>query len=72
MAGIPQSDEHELLERLREGDAGAFTALYNRYWRKLFVAATNKLTNCQPSRWKVAWRWRNQHWMTESGLPKKA
>ncbi len=37
------SDEQDLLNRLREGDAEAFTTLYDRYWRKLFVAATNKL-----------------------------
>ncbi len=37
------SEEHNLLEQLREGDKAAFTTLYNRYWRKLFVAATNKL-----------------------------
>ncbi|NGM61111.1 RNA polymerase sigma-70 factor [Sphingobacterium sp. SGG-5] len=43
MALAPLSDEHNLLEHLREGDRVAFTTLYNRYWRKLFVVATNKL-----------------------------
>lgn len=38
------SDE-QLFERLRQGDSHAFTEIYNRYWHKLYLVASNKLNN---------------------------
>lgn len=38
------SDE-ELLEQLQAGSKQAFTVLYDRYWKKLFTTAANKLNN---------------------------
>lgn len=35
--------DHQLLALLRKGDEGAFTMLYDRYWKRLFVIAANKL-----------------------------
>lgn len=40
---INQQDDTVLLAAMKGGDTTAFTALYNRYWRKLFVVASNKL-----------------------------
>lgn len=37
--------DEKLLELAREGDRAAFTELYRRYWKKLFVVAANKLKN---------------------------
>lgn len=42
-AYIHKSDQ-ELLELLRQGDQSAFTAIYDRYWKKLFVIASNRLS----------------------------
>jgi len=36
------SDE-ELIQLLKTGSNAAFTEIYNRYWRKMFTAASNKL-----------------------------
>lgn len=33
----------ELLDLLRSGDRSAFAEIYNRYWKKLFTVATNKI-----------------------------
>ena len=32
-----------LWEAIRQGDAAAFTALYERYWRRLFTTAFARL-----------------------------
>lgn len=41
MAQTPLSDEHELLERLRQGDHVAFTRLYGHYWKPMLLVAWN-------------------------------
>jgi len=38
-------DDFELLALLKLNDEAAFTEIYNRYWKKLFVIAGNKLRN---------------------------
>jgi len=38
-------DDAELIARLKLNDQIAFTEIYNRYWKKLFVIAGNKLRN---------------------------
>jgi len=38
-----QWDDEQLMELTRNGDRAAFTELYQRYWKKLFVVAANKL-----------------------------
>ena len=35
--------EPELISLLKTGDELAFTEIYNRYWKKLFVVAANKI-----------------------------
>ncbi|MEN5193430.1 RNA polymerase sigma-70 factor [Sphingobacterium faecium] len=35
--------DDELIQILKNGEEQAFTELYNRYWKKLFTAAANKL-----------------------------
>lgn len=35
--------DDELIQILKGGEEQAFTELYNRYWKKLFTAAANKL-----------------------------
>lgn len=40
-----QTDENELLDLLNQGESRAFTEIYNRYWKKLFTIAANKLDN---------------------------
>jgi len=35
----------ELIGLLRQDDQAAFTEIYNRYWKKLYTAAANKLTD---------------------------
>lgn len=37
--------DEKLLELTREDNRAAFTELYERYWKKLFVIAANKLKN---------------------------
>lgn len=39
-----RSDE-ELLQLLKDGNPKAFTAIYNRYWDKLYVVAANKMSD---------------------------
>lgn len=34
-----------LMSLLKTGDERAFTELYDRYWKKLFVVAVNKIRN---------------------------
>ena len=38
-------NENELLDRLHNSDAAAFTEIYNLYWNKLFFSAAQKLQN---------------------------
>jgi RNA polymerase sigma-70 factor (ECF subfamily) len=38
-------DDSELLSLLKNNNEGAFTEIYNRYWKKLFTVAANKLGN---------------------------
>ena len=35
----------ELLDLLKSGDQAAFTEIYNRYWKKLFAIAGNKIND---------------------------
>lgn len=39
--------DHELLSLLAEGDEDAFTEIYNRYWKKLYVTAFNRLDDAR-------------------------
>jgi RNA polymerase sigma-70 factor (family 1) len=39
------TDEKELLTRLNNNDPGAFTDIYNLYWKKLFFIAAQKLND---------------------------
>jgi len=34
--------DSELIQLLRQGEEGAFTEIYNRYWKVLFNVASNK------------------------------
>jgi RNA polymerase sigma-70 factor (family 1) len=43
VAGLNHYTDAELVELLRTGNEGAFTALYDRYWKRLFSVAANKL-----------------------------
>jgi RNA polymerase sigma-70 factor (family 1) len=43
MAAISTLTDTELLSLLREGNSAAFTEIYNRYWKKLFAVAGNKI-----------------------------
>ncbi|SEM30371.1 Sigma-70 region 2 [bacterium A37T11] len=43
LSGMEPRTDEELLSAIGEGQYTAFTELYNRYWRKLFVVASNKL-----------------------------
>ncbi|MBE8721974.1 RNA polymerase sigma-70 factor [Sphingobacterium pedocola] len=45
-AYINKSDQ-ELVELLYQGDEGAFTAIYDRYWKKLFIIASNRLSELE-------------------------
>lgn len=40
-----EHDDSAWLSRLKDGDEGAFTALYNRFWKLLFVIAAKKLND---------------------------
>lgn len=42
-----QYDDRQLMELLVIGNEQAFTALYERYWKKLFVIAYNRLQEIQ-------------------------
>jgi RNA polymerase sigma-70 factor (family 1) len=39
--------DDELIQILKNGEEQAFTELYNRYWKKLFTAAANKLQHLE-------------------------
>ncbi|MFD2904862.1 RNA polymerase sigma-70 factor [Sphingobacterium anhuiense] len=39
--------DEELLHMLQTGSNQAFTVLYDRYWKKLYTAAANKLNNLE-------------------------
>lgn len=41
MALTPLGNEHELMERLRQGDHVAFTQLYGYYWKPMLLVAWN-------------------------------
>ena len=43
MAVFSTLTDTELLSLLRDGDSTAFTEIYNRYWKKLFAVAGNKV-----------------------------
>lgn len=43
MANYIDASDEELLILLKGDDAAAFTAIYNRYWKKLFVVASHRL-----------------------------
>lgn len=43
MNDFPHSSDEELVGLLRTGDEKAFTELYDRYWKKLFTVAANKM-----------------------------
>ena len=36
-------EDNELVDKLSTGDSYAFTEIYNRYWKKLFTVAANKI-----------------------------
>lgn len=40
-----QISDEELLSLINEGDQTAFTEVYNRYWKRLFAIAVNKIKN---------------------------
>lgn len=44
MPNLAPTDQ-QLLALLKEGDEVAFTELYDRYWKRLFITAANKLSN---------------------------
>ncbi|GGC16807.1 DNA-directed RNA polymerase sigma-70 factor [Parapedobacter defluvii] len=43
---IDKADD-ELISLLKNDDEQAFTELYNRYWKKLFVIAANRITHIE-------------------------
>lgn len=47
MPHLPDCSDQDLLRLLKEGDGKAFTALYNRYWQRLLVVATNKIQDLE-------------------------
>lgn len=42
--------DEQLLSLLKEGDDAAFTEIYQRYWRRLFVMAMHRLDNTEEAR----------------------
>jgi RNA polymerase sigma-70 factor (ECF subfamily) len=42
--------ETELLAQLKEGNQAAFTAIYNRYWEKLFFIAHKRLSSAEDAK----------------------
>ena len=42
MPSNAQYTDQELLEGLQQGDRMAFTEIYNRYWKKIFIIAYNR------------------------------
>jgi len=47
MANLRNLPDAELLALLKDGDQAAFTEIYNRYWKKLFVVAANKINDLE-------------------------
>jgi RNA polymerase sigma-70 factor (family 1) len=47
MLKYPDCPDQDLLHLLKTGDGKAFTELYNRYWHKLLVVATNKIKDVE-------------------------
>jgi len=47
MKGPNLLPDHQLLSLLAEGDEDAFTEIYNRYWKKLYVTAFNRLDDAR-------------------------
>ena len=47
MRSYRELSDVELTDLLRSEDRHAFTEIYNRYWKKLFTAASNKLDDLQ-------------------------
>jgi RNA polymerase sigma-70 factor (ECF subfamily) len=45
MTAFATLDDAELLRLLKNNNEEAFTEIYNRYWKKLFVVAANKLSD---------------------------
>lgn len=45
-AHVHRNDE-ELLTLLAQGNEGAFTEIYNRYWKKLFVIAAGRINSLE-------------------------
>ncbi|WP_276361660.1 RNA polymerase sigma-70 factor [Daejeonella sp. H1SJ63] len=43
MATYAAYSDIELLDLLRSGDKAAFSEIYNRYWKKIFTVAANKI-----------------------------
>jgi RNA polymerase sigma factor (sigma-70 family) len=58
--------DQELLCLLQGGDEAAFTEIYQRYWKKLFSAAYNRLHNTEDAReivqqvFFILWKYRTQ------------
>lgn len=44
---ITQIRDEELLASLQNDDEGAFREIYNKYWRKLYIVAANRVDNEQ-------------------------
>ncbi len=43
MSSYSSYSDCELLDLTRSGDRSAFSEIYNRYWKKIFTVATNKI-----------------------------
>ena len=44
MSSYVAYSDNELMDLLRSGDKFAFSEIYNRYWKKLFTIASNKIS----------------------------
>ena len=47
MAIYSKHTDQELIALLNRGDQTAFTEIYNRYWKKMFTVAANKIDDLQ-------------------------
>ncbi|MBD1431547.1 RNA polymerase sigma-70 factor [Sphingobacterium sp. DN00404] len=47
MHSYPDFTDNELIDLLRQGDESAFTEIYNRYWKKLFTIASNRVDSLE-------------------------
>lgn len=47
MITYPDLTDNELYLRLNTGDENAFTEIYNRFWKKLFTIAVNRIGNLE-------------------------